>query len=185
MVENVHRDTRDRMTKALEKLRGDLHAVRTGKATPAILDPVRVEYYGSQVPLSQVASVSAPQPRMLVVQPWDKAAAEPILKGIQGANLGLNPSQDGELIRVPIPPLTEERRHEFVKRCRQLAEEARVAMRNVRRDANEELTRAEKEKTISEDDLHRGQKETQKITDEEIAKIDQLLAAKEKEILEG
>ena len=185
MVEKIHRDAKGRMEKTLEKLRGDLAAVRTGKATAAILDPVRVEYYGSLMPLSQIASISAPQPRLLVVQPWDKGAAEPIVKGIQAANLGLNPSQDGELIRVPIPPLTEERRHEFVKRCRQMAEEVRVAIRNVRRDANEELTKAQKAKTISEDDLHRGQKETQKITDEEIEKVDKLLAAKEKEILEG
>jgi len=185
MVEKIKQDARARMEKTLEKLRADLSSVRTGKATPAILEPVRVEYYGSTVPLAQVASVSAPQPRLLVVQPWDKAAAEPIVKGIQAANLGLNPSQDGELIRVPIPALTEERRHEFVKRCRQMAEETRVAVRNVRRDANEELVKAEKEKAISEDDLRRGQKETQKITDGEIEKIDKMLAAKEKEILEG
>ncbi|MFH1144110.1 MAG: ribosome recycling factor [Candidatus Eisenbacteria bacterium] len=185
MVEKIRHDARTRMDKGLEKLRTDLLAVRTGKATPAILEPVRVEYYGSTVPLAQVASVSAPQPRLLVIQPWDKAAAEPIVKAIQAANLGLNPSQDGELIRVPVPALTEERRHELVKRCRHLAEETRVAIRNVRRDANDELTRAQKEKTISEDDLHRAQKEIQKITDEEIEKVDQALTIKEKEILEG
>ena len=185
MVEKIRADAKARMEKALEKLRGELAAVRTGKATAAILDSVRVEYYGSSMPLSQVASVSAPQPRTLVIQPWDKAAAEPIVKAIQAANLGFNPSMDGELIRVPIPPLTEERRHEFVKRCRQMAEEVRVAVRNIRRDANDELAKAQKAKTISEDDLHRGQKETQKLTDEQIIKIDHLLSAKEKEILEG
>ncbi len=185
MVEKIRADAKTRMEKALEKLRGELSAVRTGKATAAILDSVRVEYYGSSMPLSQVASVSAPQPRTLVIQPWDRAAAEPIVKAIQAANLGFNPSMEGELIRVPIPPLTEERRHEFVKRCRQMAEEARIAVRNVRRDANDELAKAQKAKTISEDDLHRGQKETQKLTDEQIVKIDQLLSAKEKEILEG
>jgi ribosome recycling factor len=146
---------------------------------------VRVDYYNSIVPLSQVASVSAPQPRLLVVQPWDKAAAGAILKGIQSADLGLNPSQDGDLIRVPIPPLTEERRHELVKRCKKMAEELKVSVRNTRRDANEELERREREREISEDDLRRGQKDIQKATDAHIVLIDQALATKEKEILEG
>jgi ribosome recycling factor len=185
MVEKARKETEDRMHKSVEKFRGDLLAVRTGKASPAILEPVRVDYYGSALPLAQVASVSAPQPRLLVVQPWDKAAADAILKGIQSAGLGLNPSRDGDLIRVPIPPLTEERRHELVKRCKKMAEELKVSVRNIRRDANEELERREKEKEISEDDLRRGQKEIQKITDSHIVLIDQALAAKEKEILEG
>ena len=185
MLEKIHQDARTRMEKCIEKLRADLRTVRTGKATPALLDAVRVDYYGSSVPLSQIASISAPQPRLLVVQPWDKGAVDPIIKGIQVANLGLNPAPEGELIRVPIPALTEERRHELVKRCRQLAEDTRVAMRNVRRDANDELAKAEKAKEISEDALHRGQKETQKIIDELSNDVDDLLAAKEKEILEG
>jgi ribosome recycling factor len=185
MVEKVRKETEDRMRKSVEKFRGDLLAVRTGKASPAFLDPVRVDYYGSVMPLSQVASVSAPQPRLLVVQPWDKAAANAILKGIQSADLGLNPSHDGDLIRVPVPPLTEERRHELVKRCKKMAEDLKVSVRNVRRDANEELERREKEKEISEDDLRRGQKEIQKVTDAHIVLIDQALTAKEREILEG
>jgi len=185
MLEKIHQDARERMEKCIEKLSADLRTVRTGKASPALLDAVRVDYYGSSVPLSQIASISAPQPRLLVIQPWDKAATDPIVKGIQVANLGLNPAPEGDLIRVPIPTLTEERRHELVKRCRQMGEETRVAMRNVRRDANEELAKAEKAKEIAEDELHRGHKETQKIIDELSEKVDQLLAAKEKEILEG
>jgi ribosome recycling factor len=137
------------------------------------------------MPLAQVASVSAPQPRLRVVQPWDKAAADPILKGIQSADLGLNPSRDGDLIRVPIPALTEERRHELVKRCKKMAEELKVSVRNIRRDANELLERNEGEGLITEDDLRRGQKEIQKVTDAHIELIDAALVAKEKEILEG
>jgi ribosome recycling factor len=185
LVEKVRKETEDRMRKSVEKFRADLLAVRTGKASPAILDPVRIDYYGSALPLSQLASVSAPQPRLLVVQPWDKAAADAILKGIQSADLGLNPSHDGDLIRVPIPPLTEERRHELVKRCKKMAEELKVSVRNIRRDANEELERKEKVKEISEDDLRRGQKDVQKVTDAHIVLIDAALAAKEKEVLEG
>jgi ribosome recycling factor len=120
-----------------------------------------------------------------VVQPWDKGATEAIVKGIQAADLGLNPSPDGELIRVPIPALTEERRHELVKQCKKMSEEVRVSIRNVRRDANEELTKAHKDKAITEDDLHRGQKDIQKLTDDLIKRVDEALAAKEKEVLEG
>ena len=185
MVEKVRKEAEEKMRKSVERFRGDLLSVRTGKASPAILDSVRVDYYGSVLPLAQVASISAPQPRLLVVQPWDKGAAGAIVKGIQSADLGLNPAQDGDLIRVPIPPLTEERRHELVKRCKKMAEELKVSVRSVRREANDELVRAEKEKQISEDDLHRGQKEIQKATDAHVELIDQALTAKEKEILEG
>jgi len=185
MVDQVHRDAEARMKKSIEKFKSDLLGVRTGKASPGILDPVRIDYYGSVMPLSQIASVSAPQARLLVVQPWDKGAAEAIVKGIQAADLGLNPAADGDLIRVPIPALTEERRHELVKQCKKMGEEVRVSIRNVRRDANDELERHEKEKTISEDDSRRGQKDIQKLTDEQVRKVDDALAAKEKEILEG
>jgi len=173
-----------RMQKSLEKFGSDLLGVRTGKASPAILESVQVEYYGSQMPLSQVASVSAPEPRLLVVQAWDKGAVQAIVKGIQAADLGLNPSEDGEIVRVPIPVLTEERRQEIAKRVKKMAEEVKVSMRNARRDANEALEKAEKKKEISEDELRRGQKEVQKLTDEMIAKVDQAAKAKEKEILE-
>jgi ribosome recycling factor len=169
MIEQVRQNADARMKKSLEIFKTDLIGVRTGKAAPAILETVKVEYYGQAMPLAQIASISAPQPRLLVVQPWDKGATEAIVKGIQAADLGLNPSPDGELIRVPIPALTE----------------VRVSIRNVRRDANEELTKAHKDKAITEDDLHRGQKDIQKLTDDLIKRVDEALAAKEKEVLEG
>ncbi len=175
----------ERMEKSLEKFKSDLMSARTGKASPALLEPVKVDYYGSVMPLSQVASVSAPQPRLLVVQAWDRGAVPAIIKGIQSADLGLNPSEDGEIIRVPIPALTEERRLEIVKRCKKSAEEAKVSVRNIRRDANDALQTAEKDKEISEDEMHRSQKDIQKLTDEVIEKIDEALRIKEKDILEG
>jgi ribosome recycling factor len=184
MTTEIKNDAEQRMAKSVEKFRADLLGVRTGKASPSILENVSVEYYGSRVPLSQVASVSAPQPRLLVVQAWDKGAVQAIVKAIQAADLGLNPAEDGELIRVPIPPLTEERRHEIVKRCSKVAEEVKVSIRNIRRDANEMLQKKEKDKEISEDDMHRAQKEIQKLTDEHVQRVDEAFKAKEKEILE-
>jgi len=184
MIKQIHADADDRMKKSVEKFRLELQNVRTGVATPSILEGVRVEYYGSEMPLAQVASISAPQPRMLVVQAWDKGAVQAIIKAIQAADLGLNPSDDGEIIRVPIPALTEERRHEIVKQCRKHAEEMKVSVRNIRRDANDALQKAEKDKEISEDDMHRAQKDVQKLTDECIEKIEEMLKVKEKEILE-
>jgi ribosome recycling factor len=184
MTEKTFKDSEARMQKSLDKFRADLLSVRTGKASPAILENVQVEYYGSQLPLSQVASVSAPEPRLLVVQAWDKAAVKAIVKGIQAADLGLNPSEDGEIVRVPIPPMTEERRQEMAKRVRKMAEDVKVSVRNVRRDANEALAKAEKKKEISEDDQRRGEKDVQKLTDDMIAKVEQAAKAKEKEILE-
>ena len=184
MTTGIKNDAEQRMAKSVEKFRADLVRVRTGKASPSILENVSVEYYGSRVPLSQVASVSAPQPRLLVVQAWDKGAVQAIVKAVQAADLGLNPAEDGELIRVPIPPLTEERRHEIVKRCSKVAEEVKVSIRNIRRDANEMLQKKEKDKEISEDDMHRAQKEIQKLTDDHIQRVDEAFKAKEKEILE-
>lgn len=174
----------DRMKKSVESLKHDLTAIRTGKATPALLDPVHVEAYGSPMPLSQVASISAPQPRLLVVQPWDKGLVQPILKAIQKSDLGLNPSDDGELIRVPIPTLTEERRQEFAKKAKKLGEEAKVSVRNIRRDANDEIKKREKDGVITEDESRRLQGEVQKLTDRYVGEIDDILSKKEKEILE-
>jgi ribosome recycling factor len=173
-----------RMVKSIDALKTELMTIRTGKASPSLLDSVRVEGYGSVMPLSQLASVSAPQPRMLVIQPWDKTLLQPILKGIQKADLGLNPSEDGELIRVPIPALTEERRNELVKRVKKLGEEVKVAIRNIRRDANDEIKKLQKDGLVSEDDAHRGAQETQKLTDRYIETVDDVLHRKEKEILE-
>jgi ribosome recycling factor len=184
MIQEIHNETEGRMRKSFDKFTADLLSARTGKANPAILESVQVEYYGSQMPLSQVASVSAPQPRMLVVQVWDKGAVQAVVKGIQAADLGFNPADDGEIIRVPIPALTEERRHEIVKRCKKNAEDAKVTIRRIRREGNEALQKAEKEKKISEDEMHRAQKEIQKLTDSYVEKLDEALKAKEKEILE-
>jgi ribosome recycling factor len=184
-IKQIHQDVEERMKKSVERFRADLMNVRTGKASPSILETVQVEYYGSQMPLSQLASVSAPQPRLLVVQVWDKGAVQAVVKGIQAADLGLNPADDGELVRVPIPPLTEERRHEIVKRCKKTAEEVKVSIRNIRRDGNEGLQKAEKEKAISEDEMHRAQKEIQSLTDRFIEQLEEVLKAKEKEILEA
>ncbi|MCK4303601.1 MAG: ribosome recycling factor [Candidatus Eisenbacteria sp.] len=185
MIEQIHQDADDRMRKSLEKFRDDLRNVRSGRATPSILESVQVEYYGSRMPLSQIASVSAPQPRLLVVQVWDKGAVQAVVKGIQAADLGLNPADDGEIIRVQIPPLTEQRRREIVKRCKKTTEETKVSIRNIRRDGNEALQKGEKEKEISEDNMHRAQKEIQKLTDSYIEKLDEAFKAKETEILEA
>ena len=177
-------DADTRMSKSIEALKAELVSIRTGKASPNLLDSVRVDAYGSMMPLSQVASISVPQPRMLVVQPWDKTLVQPILKAIQKADLGLNPGDDGELIRVPIPPLTEERRNELVKRVKQIGEEARVAIRNIRRDVNEEIKRLQKDGHAGEDDAHRGTQEVQKKTDHYIEMVEEILERKEKEVLE-
>ncbi len=174
----------ERMKKSVDALKTDLMAIRTGKATPALLDPVRVDAYGSQVPLAQVASITAPQPRLLVIQPWDKKMVAPIVKGIQKADLGLNPAEDGELIRVPIPALTEDRRHDLVKRVKKTGEDIKVGLRNIRRDANEELKKQEKDHTISEDEARRLQTEIQKLTDKYVGTVEEVLVKKEKEILE-
>ena len=174
----------DRMKKSLESLKADLQTIRTGKATPALLDPVRVEAYGSVMPLSQVASITAPQPRLLVVQPWDKKVMSAIVKAIQKADLGLNPAEDGELIRLQIPALTEARRQDLVKRAKKIGEEGRVIIRSIRRDANDELKKAEKDHAVSEDEAERLRTDVQKVTDKHGVQVDEILARKEKEILE-
>lgn len=175
---------RQRMEHSIEALRREFAGVRTGKASPALLDNVRVEAYGSTMPLNQVGTVSAPEPRMLVVQPWDKSLIKAIEKGLRESDLGLNPSNDGQVVRIPIPPLTEERRKEFVRLVHKLTEEARVAVRNVRRDANDEVKHRQKDEGLSEDDIRREQAEVQKLTDQYIARIDELMKHKEAEIME-
>ncbi|MEW6412154.1 MAG: ribosome recycling factor [Candidatus Zixiibacteriota bacterium] len=184
MLNALIKDTKDRMHKTIEAVKKELGTVRTGKASVHILDSVKVEAYGTVMPLNQVASMNAPEPRLLVVQPFDKTVIGDIVKGIQKADLGLNPAVDGQMIRIPVPPLNEERRKELVKQCKNLAEDGRVAIRNIRRDANEHAKKAQKSKEISEDqeaDLH---DEVQKLTDESIKAIDELLSKKEKEVLE-
>ncbi|HEX6041473.1 ribosome recycling factor [Longimicrobium sp.] len=175
---------RQRMEGAIDALRREFSAVRTGKASPALLDNVKVEAYGSAMPINQVGTVSAPEPRMLVVQPWDKSLIKAIEKGLRESDLGINPSNDGVVVRIPIPPLTEERRREYVKMVHKLTEEARVAVRNVRRDANDEVKQRQKDEGLSEDDIRREQGEVQKLTDQYIAKIEELMKHKEADIME-
>jgi len=184
-MEQFVTDTKQKMAKSVESMKREFAKIRTGKATVSLLDGVRVDAYGTLVPLRQVANISVPEARLLVVQPWDKKMLGPIEKSIQAADLGLNPSNDGHLIRVPIPPLTEERRKELVRYVHKLAEEGRVAVRNVRRDVNEILKERHKEGQISEDDFRRAHDKTvQDLTAEYIKEVDHVLAAKEKELME-
>ncbi|MCB2062559.1 MAG: ribosome recycling factor [Novosphingobium sp.] len=176
-------DLERRMEGAVESLKSDFSGLRTGRANVTLLDPVTVEVYGSQMPLNQVASVSAPEPRMLSVQVWDKSNVQPVEKAIRAAGLGLNPINDGTTIRLPIPDLTEERRKELAKLAGTYAENARIAIRNVRRDGNESLKEDEKKKEVSEDERKRGEDEVQKLTDRMIKAVDEELARKEKDIM--
>ena len=184
MVEKLKKEVRAKMEKSLEALRHELSQIRTGRASPALLDAIRVEYYGTMVPITHIANVSAPEARLLVVQPWDKSTLPAIEKAILSSDLGITPSNDGNVIRLSIPPLTEERRQELVKVVRRLAEDARVAVRNIRREAVERLRKAQKDGELSEDESRRAQKEVQEITDEYIKKVGEALAQKEAEILE-
>jgi ribosome recycling factor len=172
------------MKTTIEKTEAELVTIRTGKATPALLDGVKVDYYGTKVPLKQVANVAVPDPKLITVQPWEKPLVGEIVKAIQTSGLGLNPQSDGTFIRIPLPPLTEERRRELVKAVKHMVEESKVAIRNVRRDAIEKLKKLEKEHAITEDDLHRSQKEIQDLTDRKTVEIEKVFTAKEKEIME-
>jgi len=180
----TNKDTAARMEAALEALRREFATVRTGKASPALLDSVRVDAYGSRMPLNQVASVSTPEPRLITVQPWDKSQLGAIEKAIQTADLGLNPSNDGSIIRIPVPPLNEERRKEYVRVLHKMAEEARIAVRHARKEANDTIKTREKEGELSEDEARRELDGTQKLTDQYIGQIDEQLARKEAEVLE-
>ena len=177
-------EARAHMEKAIEAMRREFGSVRTGKASPNMLDSVRVDAYGSKLPMNQVATVSAPEPRLLIIQPYDKTLLVAIEKGIANAELGLNPANDGNVIRVPVPALTEQRRKEMVKTLHKLAEEGRVAVRHARQEANKELKKKQAAHEISEDDSRRHQDEVQKTTDSYIKKIDDLLKSKEQEVLE-
>ncbi len=178
-----HGEAKQHMDDALEALRREFATVRTGKATPALLDTVRVEAYGGHLPLNQVASVSTPEGSLLVVQPYDASLLQQIERGIQQADLGLNPANDGRIIRIPIPPLNEERRREYVKLLHKMAEEARVSIRHARREANERVKARTKDGEISDDEGHRELAEIQKLTDGHSERIEALLAGKEKEVL--
>ena len=180
---DVIKEARPRMEAAIEDVRRKLATVRTGRAAVSLLDNVMVEYYGTPTPLNQMASVHVPEPQMLTVQPWDQTQLGAIEKAIRAADLGLNPSNDGKLVRIPIPPLTEERRKQLAKQVHEIAEEHRTAIRNIRRDANDRLKKMLKEKTISEDNERDGLDEIQKMTNNYIGKIDELMKTKENEIL--
>lgn len=184
MLKEILTDSEDRMKKSVEMLRKELATVRAGRANPAILDKIVVEYYGAATPLNQLANISAPEPRMLTIQPWDKSAISLIEKAIQKSDIGINPNNDGVLIRLAIPQLTEERRLELVKSTKKKGEDCRVSIRNVRRDAMEKIKAAEKAKTCSEDDAKKANEELQKQTDKHIKEIDKVLDLKEIEIME-
>jgi len=177
------KEIEDRMATSVDAVRREFSTVRTGKANPALLDTVRVEAYGSRLPLNQVATVSTPDPTLIVVQPFDRSLIQEIEKGIQQADLGLNPGNDGQVVRVPVPPLNEERRKEYVRLLGKMAEEGRVAIRHHRRDGNEEVKGLMKDGELSDDEGHRAMGEVQNLTDQHIKEIDDLLAAKEKEIM--
>ena len=184
MPEKLIAETEDRMRKAGESLARELAGIRTGKANPALLDPVKVDYYGTPTPLRQLASIGAPEPRLIVVQPFDKTALAEIEKAILKTSLGLNPSNDGNIIRIPIPPLTEERRKELAKMVRKMGESGKVAVRNIRRDANEKIKKSEKDGDVAEDDSKRLQDRVQELTDKYTEEIDGMVSGKEKEVME-
>ena len=184
MIDEIFEDLKERMGKSIETLKREYSRLRTGRASISLLDGIKVSYYDTLTPLNQMASLAVPEPRLIVIQPWDKTAIEDIEKAILKSELGLTPINDGKVIRISIPPLTEERRKELVKVARKMSEENKVAIRNIRRDANEMLKDLKKEKEITEDDLYRSQEEVQKATDQFISQVDELCAAKEKEILE-
>lgn len=184
MLKEVNKDAESRMQKAVDAVNRELAQVRTGKATPKMLDGIKVEYYGTLTPLNQVASISSPDPKLLVVQPWEQTVIPDIVKAIQKADLGLNPIAEGNLVRLPVPALNEERRQEMVKLVKKLGEDGKVAIRNIRRDDNDKLKKAEKDSEITEDDLKLGQKQIQELTDKYIEKISEMIDLKEKELME-
>ncbi|MDZ7821166.1 MAG: ribosome recycling factor [Candidatus Marinimicrobia bacterium] len=184
MINEVYAYCDEHMQKSLEHLKHELQGLRTGRATPTLLDNIKVDYYGALTPLNQCSSINVPEARLLVVQPWDKSIINKIDKAIQSANLGLNPINDGVVIRIPIPAMTDERREELVRIVHKMAEEGRIAVRNIRREANDRIKKLEKEKEISEDDAKAAYDEIQKKTDEYIEKINEAQDEKEKEITE-
>jgi len=184
MIKLALEEAEDRMDKALDFLRSELASIRAGRATPAMLEHIKVDYYGSHTPLNQMASVSAPQPDLLVIQPWDRSALNDIEKAIMSANVGVTPSNDGMIIRVPVPPLSEERRRDLAKTARSRGEEAKVSIRNLRRHGKDEIKSLQQSENLPEDMRYEGEERLQKLTDLHIEKIDDLLDRKEKEIME-
>ena len=183
-MENVKKKFVAGMEKTVEALKKDFGRVRTGRASASLLENIMVDYYGTPTPINQVGTLAVPEPRMITIQPWEKKIIGEIEKAILKSDLGLNPDSDGQIIRVVIPPLTEERRREMTKMTKKMGEESKVALRNLRRDANEKLKKMEKDKELTKDDLKRGEKEIQDLTDSYVKKIDEIVAAKDKEIME-
>lgn len=183
MIDTIKKNATSRMQKSIESLKDALSKIRTGRAHTSLLDHVKVDYYGSEMPLSQVATISVSDSRTLTVQPWEKSMVQPIEKAIMSSDLGLNPATSGQLIRVPLPVLTEERRKDLTKVVRNESEGAKVAVRNIRRDANNDIKALLKDKKVSEDDVRRGEEDIQKMTDKAIAEIDKILAEKEKDLM--
>lgn len=184
MFDEIMLDLEERMDKALEALQHEFATIRTGRANASLLDGIMVDYYGAPTPVAQMATVSVPEPRMLMIQPWDKSTLKDIEKAIQMSDLGLVPNNDGSLIRLNIPQLTEERRKELVKLVHKRTEDARIAVRNIRRDGNDSLKKEEKKDGISEDQVKKAMDDVQTLTDKKMEEIDHLMAAKEKEVLE-
>lgn len=184
MIDDILKDAKIRMGKTVESLENELSRMRTGRAHPSLLESVKVDYYGAESPLNQVANVNIEDARMLTVTPWERSMVAAVEKAIINSNLGLNPNTAGTVIRVPVPPMTEERRRDMVKVVRSEAENSRVAVRNIRRDANGDLKELEKEKEISQDDLRKGEESVQKLTDAAIKEIDAVLARKEADLME-
>ncbi|MBI3609140.1 MAG: ribosome recycling factor [Nitrospirae bacterium] len=184
MTTEIKKTVKEKMEGAVEHLRKELAGVRTGRASLALLDPIKVDYYGTPTPLRQVAALSVPESRLITIQPWEPSLVAEIEKAILASDLGLTPNNDGKVIRINIPPLTEERRRDLVKHCKKLGEDSKVVVRNLRRDANEELKSRQKSGVLNEDALRKSQDEIQKLTDEFIKKIDEIIKHKENEILE-
>lgn len=183
-LKDINADLRRRMDQAVATFQASLASTRTGRASVHMLDQVKVDYYGTQTPISQLAQVSAPEPQLIVIAPWDPTILKEVEKAIQGADLGLNPQSDGKIIRIPVPPMTEDRRRDVCKHINKILEEQRTAVRNVRRDGNDALKKLAKEKKISEDDEKRSLEEVQKMTDEEIRRMEEMSQRKEAEVMQ-
>ena len=184
MIQPQLAEAEGRMQKSVESLAKEIQTIRTGRASPSLVDRIPVEYYGNPTPLNQLATITVPEARMIIIQPWDRSAISAVEKALQKSELGLNPANDGQIIRVPIPPLNEERRREYVRLVKRHAEASHVAIRNIRRDHNDRLKAMEKEKQVSADESHRAIEQLQKLADRYIARVDELAARKESEIME-
>ncbi len=184
MIDDVIATATEKMDKTVANLSHEFSIIRTGRASAAMLERIMVDYYGTQTPVTQLASVKSPEAHLLVVEPWDKQILSDVAKAIQASDLGITPSNDGSIIRLPFPPPTEERRKELVKQCRRIAEDAKVALRNERRDANTKLERMIKEEDVSKDEVHRAEEQIQKLTDKHVEGVDQALKRKEEEVME-